>query len=211
MLQHLADVRCRPLRCPRLVRLERPEEPSQVARDISPLRAVACRTPLPYRETVTAKRSEPLELLLVCSSGGHLLQLFALREAWFERSRLWVTDDAVDTRSLLCGERAVFGDAPSSRSLVSLARNTARAWRLLSRHRPAAVLTTGAAIAVPFSWLGRLFGAEVIYIESVTRIESPSLALRLVRPAASRIYVQWPELLERVPRAKYAGTIFSIS
>jgi beta-1,4-N-acetylglucosaminyltransferase len=83
-----------------------------------------------------------------------------------------------------------------------------RACQLLARHRPAVVLTTGAAIAVPFVWLGRLFGTETIYVESVTRIESPSTTLRLVRPAASRVYVQWPELTERVRGARYEGTVF---
>jgi UDP-N-acetylglucosamine:LPS N-acetylglucosamine transferase len=158
---------------------------------------------------VISKRfAEPVELFLVCSAGGHLLQLLALRDAWADRSRIWITDDAADTLSLLENETAIFGDAPSSRSARSFLRNTVRAWRLLARHRPAAVVTTGAAIAVPFVWLGRLFGAEVIYIESVTRIESPSLTLRLVRPAASRIYVQWPELVAQVPRARFEGTVF---
>ena len=144
----------------------------------------------------------------MCSAGGHLLQLTALREAWHDRTRLWITDDATDTRSLLQGEPAIFGDAPSSRSTVSLIRNTTRAWRLLRRHRPAAILTTGAAIAVPYVWLGRLFGAHVIYVESVTRVDSTSLTLRLVRPAATRVYVQWPELATRVRGALFAGTVF---
>jgi UDP-N-acetylglucosamine:LPS N-acetylglucosamine transferase len=86
-------------------------------------------------------------------------------------------------------------------------RNTLRAWQLLRRHRPAVVLTTGAAIAFPFAWLGRLFGAHVIYVESVTRISTPSLTLRLVRKAADRIYVQWPDLLEQLPEARYDGTV----
>jgi len=153
--------------------------------------------------------AQRVELFLVCSAGGHLQQLVLLREAWRDRSRLWITDDALDTRSMLTGEAVAFGDPPSSRSFRSLVRNTFRAGRLLARHRPAIVLTTGAAIAFPYVWLGRLFGAEVIYVESVTRIDSPSTTLRLVRPAASRVYVQWPELAERVRGARYEGTVFA--
>lgn len=164
-----------------------------------------------YGDAVARVHQPHVELLLVSSAGGHLQQLLLLREAWGDRSRLWVTDDAADTRSLLRGEDAIFGDAPSSRSWRSLVTNTVRAGRLLYRHRPNVVLTTGAAIAVPFAWLGRLFGAEVIYVESVTRITSPSTTLRLVRPIASRIYVQWPELVEQVPRARYEGTVFATS
>lgn len=156
----------------------------------------------------TDARADRAELFLVCSSGGHLQQLLLLREAWPDRSHLWITDDAADTRSMLGDEPAVFGDAPSSRSVIGLLRNSLRAFRLLRRHRPAVVISTGAAIAVPYCWLGRLFGAEAIYIESVTRIDSASTTLQLVRPVASRIYVQWPELAERLPGALYEGTVF---
>lgn len=155
----------------------------------------------------TATETDRVELLLVCSAGGHLQQLLLLREAWQDRSRLWITDDAADTRSMLSTEPAVFGDAPSSRSVIGLLRNSLRAFRLLRRHRPAVVLSTGAAIAVPFFWLGRLFGAQAIYVESVTRIDSTSTTLRLVRPVASRVYVQWPELAEQLPGVRYEGTV----
>jgi len=164
-----------------------------------------------YGEAVPTKVGPEgrVELFLVASAGGHLQQLVLLREAWHDRSRLWVTDNAPDTRSMLRGEVAVFGDAPSSRSFRSLIRNTIRACRLLSRHHPAVVLTTGAAIAVPFAWFGRLWGAEIIYVESITRIDEPSTTLRLIRPAANRIYVQWPELAERVRGARYEGTVLA--
>ena len=77
------------------------------------------------------ERQPRVELFLVSSAGGHLQQLLLLRDAWGDRSRLWVTDDAADTRSLLRDEDAVFGDAPSSRSWRSLFTNSGRAGRLL--------------------------------------------------------------------------------
>jgi UDP-N-acetylglucosamine:LPS N-acetylglucosamine transferase len=147
------------------------------------------------------------ELLLVCSTGGHLLQLVALREAWDGFSRVWVTFDRGDSRSLLADEEVVLAHGPTNRNVPNLLRNLALAWRVVRRERPRVVLTTGAGVAVPFAWIGRLFGARVVYVESVTRIEGPSLSLRLIRPVASRLYVQWPELLEAVPRAKYAGSV----
>ena len=38
------------------------------------------------------------------------------------------------------------------------------------------VVTTGAAVAIPFAWVGKLVGARVVYIESLTRIEKPSVS-----------------------------------
>jgi len=148
------------------------------------------------------------DLLLVCSTGGHLQQLLALRDAWGGYSRVWVTFDKSDARSLLRDERVVFAHGPTNRSVKNLFRNLVVAWRTLRDVRPQVVLTTGAGVAVPFAWLGRLRGARLVYVESFTRIDEPSLTCRLVAPVADRIYAQWPELVRSVPKAHYAGTVF---
>ena len=54
---------------------------------------------------VTPTPSNRADLLLVCSTGGHLLQLVALRDSWQRFTRAWVTFDKSDARSLLA-ERA---------------------------------------------------------------------------------------------------------
>ena len=97
-----------------------------------------------------------------------------------------------DALSLLAGERVFYGYWPTTRHIPNLARNL----RLCVENRPwlkpRVIITTGAGVAVPFAWLGRLFGAKVVYIESLTRIAEPSLSCRLIGPVADRIYVQWP-------------------
>jgi len=147
-----------------------------------------------------------LRLLLVSSTGGHLLQLVALRDAFEGFERVWVTFDAGDSRALLAGEEVVHAYSPTNRNARNLLRNVGLAFRVVPRMRPAVVVTTGAGVAVPFAWVGRLFGARVVYVESLTRIERPSLTYRLIRPVVSRTYVQWPEL--RLPGALYRGTVF---
>jgi beta-1,4-N-acetylglucosaminyltransferase len=148
------------------------------------------------------------ELLLVCSTGGHLQQLLALRHAWEGLDRLWVTFDRTDSRSLLVGERVVAAWGPTNRSVPNLVRNLALAWRVVGVARPRALLTTGAGVAVPFAWIARLRGARVIYVESFTRTESPSLSLRLIAPVADGIYAQWPELARRQKKAVFLGNVF---
>jgi len=142
----------------------------------------------------------------VSSTGGHLLQLVALREAWAGLEHVWVTFDAADSRALLAGEQVVHAHSPTNRNVPNLLRNIGLALRVVPRVRPTVVLTTGAGVAVPFAWIGRLFGARVVYIESLTRIDRPSLTYRLIRPVVSRTYVQWPEL--RLRDALYRGTVF---
>ena len=159
-------------------------------------------------------RLEPVDVLLVCSTGGHLLQLLALREAYGDERRVWVTFDKSDARSLLRGEDVVYAFGPTNRSFgLTAARNTLRnialAWRVVGRTKPAVVLTTGAGVAVPFAWVARMRGARVVYVESFTRIEGPSLSCRLIRPVAARVYGQWPEFAQAVPRARYLGNVFT--
>jgi beta-1,4-N-acetylglucosaminyltransferase len=149
------------------------------------------------------------DLLLVCSTGGHLLQLVALREAWLPFSRTWVTFDKSDARSLLQDERVVFARGPTNRSIRNLLRNLTIAWRVVRETRPKVVLTTGAGVAVPFAWVARLRGASVVYVESLARIDGPSLSYRLIAPVAARRYVQWPELADTVRGARFAGNVFS--
>ena len=149
-----------------------------------------------------------MHVLLVCSTGGHLLQLSALRAAWDDLSRAWVTFDKADARSLLVSERVVYAYGPTNRSLKNFVRNGFLAWRVLRRMRPKVIVTTGAGVAVPFAWLGRLLGAKVAYIESLSRIDAPSLSCRMIAPVAHRIYAQWPDLAIGMPRARYVGSIF---
>jgi UDP-N-acetylglucosamine:LPS N-acetylglucosamine transferase len=148
-------------------------------------------------------------LLLVCSAGGHLLQLQALRAAWEPFRRVWVTFDKSDSRSLLKGERVVHAFGPTNRNIPNTLRNLRLAHHVIRNERPAAILTTGAGVAVPFAWVGRLYNVPTIYVESVTRIEELSLSARMIRPIADRTYVQWPELAG--PRLRFAGNLLSDS
>ena len=157
---------------------------------------------------MSRKDRQGVDLLLVCSSGGHLLQLCALREAWEGLDRAWVSFDKSDVRSLLRASASSTPTGPTNRNLGNLLRNGILAITLIRDMRPRAVLTTGAGVAVPFAWIARLYGARVIYVESMTRIEGPSLSMRLIAPVASRLYVQWPELAPRVRRARFAGRVF---
>lgn len=148
-------------------------------------------------------------MLLVCSSGGHLLQLHALRDAWSETSRAWVSFDKSDVRSLLAGEHVVFAFGPTNRHVGNLLRNVVLAIRVVTRLRPRVLVTTGAGVAVPFAWIAYLLGAKVVYVESLTRIDDVSLSCRLIRPVASRVYVQWPETTKVLRGSRFVGNVFS--
>jgi UDP-N-acetylglucosamine:LPS N-acetylglucosamine transferase len=151
--------------------------------------------------------SSRVRLALVGSSGGHLAQLVALRELWERYDRFWVTFPTEDAKSLLAGERVYWCHHPTNRNLPNLIRNTWFAIGLLRRERPTHILSTGAAVAVPFFYVGRLLRAMPIYIEVFDRIDSPTLTGRLVRPVAGTFFVQWPEQLRLYAGARLLGPL----
>jgi beta-1,4-N-acetylglucosaminyltransferase len=149
----------------------------------------------------------PKTAILVCSPGGHLQQMLSLEPAWGDCERTWVSLRAADSEQLLADENVVWASGPTNRSLTKLVRNAILAWRVLRTVRPDAVLSTGAALAVPFLLLGRLFGARVVYVESFTRTEGLSMAGKMVYPFVSAFFVQWPTTAPDRPKAQYVGSI----
>jgi hypothetical protein len=168
------------------------------------------RAPAALAETSSAGGSRA-DVILVCSAGGHLLQLWAMRSAWAELSRAWVVAsfEKSDVHSLLAGETVYFPHTPTARNVKNALRNALLAFRLIRSTRPKVIVSTGAAVAVPFAWVGRLLGVRIVWVESLARTTKPSLSCRLVAPVADRVYVQWPSLVSAVPKARFVGTVFT--
>jgi beta-1,4-N-acetylglucosaminyltransferase len=134
--------------------------------------------------------------------------MFCLREFWKDKERAWVSFPTSDAKHLLAQEAEVHWAAyPTVRNVPNLLRNLRLAWRLLRDRRPDLVLTTGSGVAVPFFWIARMRGIPAVFVESITRINELSLTARLARPFATRMLVQWPELVEKYPGVEHHGRI----
>jgi UDP-N-acetylglucosamine:LPS N-acetylglucosamine transferase len=145
--------------------------------------------------------------MLVCSSGGHLLQLHRLKPWWEKLERVWVTFDKPDSRSLLLGEEVAWAYHPTTRNAANLVRNLGLAWRLLRRHRPDVVVSTGAAVAFPFFVVARLLRIKTVYVEVYDRIDVPTLTGRLCYPLASRFLLQWEAQKRFYSRGEVIGRL----
>ena len=55
--------------------------------------------------TMTAPQTDRAEVLLVCTAGGHLLQLWSLREAWQDRTHAWVVGEPRGQRRAVAAPR----------------------------------------------------------------------------------------------------------
>ena len=97
---------------------------------------------------------------------------------------------------------------PTNRSLKALLINTWIAWRTLRKERPDLIISSGAAVAVPFFYLGKLLGAKLIYIEVFDRIDKPTMSGKMVYPIVDKFIVQWEEMKNVYPKALNLGSIF---
>jgi UDP-N-acetylglucosamine:LPS N-acetylglucosamine transferase len=149
-----------------------------------------------------------VRILFACSSGGHLAQLTALESWWRENDRHWVTFDTADARAALEGESITWGYHPTTRNIPNLLRNTRLAWTTLRRERPDVVMSTGAAIAVPFFLLARTVGARTVYLEVYDRIDNATLTGRICTRLSDLFLVQWDEQRELYPDAVVVGPVW---
>ncbi len=149
-----------------------------------------------------------VKICFVCSSGGHLAHLYMLKPFWKDKERFWVTFDKEDAKSMLVGERFYPAYYPSNRSIKALIINTIRAIRILWKEHPNLIISSGAAPAIPFFWIGKLMGVKTIYIEVIDRIDKPTLSGRICYPVSDRFIVQWEEMKKVYKKAIYLGSIF---
>lgn len=149
-----------------------------------------------------------MKICCVGSSGGHLTHLYMLKPFWKDKERFWVTFDKEDARSLLEDEKMYPCYYPTNRSLKALLINAKLAWKVLRKEKPDLIISSGAAVAVPFFYLGKLFGAKTIYVEVFDRIDKPTVTGKLVYPVADKFVVEWEEMKKVYPKAVNLGSIF---
>lgn len=149
-----------------------------------------------------------MKVCMVGSSGGHLTHLYMLKPFWEDKERFWVTFDKEDARSILEGERLIPCYYPTNRSLKALIKNTKLAWKVLRKEKPDLIISSGAAVAVPFFWLGKMMGCKTIYIEVFDRIDKPTVTGKLVYPVTDRFIVEWEEMKKVYKKAINLGSIF---
>jgi beta-1,4-N-acetylglucosaminyltransferase len=142
---------------------------------------------------------------VVSSCGGHLTEVRALLSAYEEYTHIYVLND----KALLPNDMQdkTFYISHSERDLRFFL-NLWEAFRLLLSERPDVLLSTGAGPIVPFALVGRfIFGCRVIFVETITRIEEPSMTGKIMYKIAHEFYFQWKSLRKFFPNGIYGGPL----
>lgn len=95
---------------------------------------------------------------------------------------------------------------PTNRSIKNLLKNTVLAFRVIGKERPHLIVSTGAAAAVPFFFVGKFLGRSTnVFIECIDRISMPTLTAKLVRPVTDLYICQWETQLSDYKKRLHIG------
>ena len=152
-------------------------------------------------------RNEKLRICIVGSAGGHLNQLLKLIDSWQGRDAFYVTTTAVVREKLSkLGRVYVVGECNREHP-IQVVKVLLCCISIVFKERPNVMISTGAAAGCMLSLLGKILGAKVIWIDSITNVERISLSGRIVRYTADLFLVQWPELAGRYKKVEFVGSI----
>ncbi len=119
--------------------------------------------------------------LMVASTGGHLAQLHRMAGSMgLSDDSLWVTFDTPQSRALLEGRRVLTVPYVSPRDWRGVLRATRMILRSTRGETFDATVSTGAALAVSGFLAATLKRVPRLYIESISRVQGPSMTGRIV-------------------------------
>jgi UDP-N-acetylglucosamine:LPS N-acetylglucosamine transferase len=153
-----------------------------------------------------------LKLIAGASAGGHANELELLLKAagnsWPVQPHSYVTTLQITADGLARYGRPVhiIGEA-DRRKPFDAVLVIGRAFRLALRERPDVVVTTGSMPLAVFCLWAKLFGARIVWIDSVAQIGRMSVSGRVMRHVADLCLVQWPDLVSKYPGVEYSGEL----
>lgn len=162
-------------------------------------------------EEATRRAPRKLRICLAASGGGHLHEMFDLREFWEDHDHYFVTEPTPIAKSLAASERVhivpaiAFGHfrAKPLLSVIGASfENIRTAWRIARTERPDLVLSTGAGSVFFVVLIAKLSGAKYIHLEPFCRFETPSIFGRLAHRFADAVFVQAEPLAKLWPHAE---------
>ncbi len=147
-----------------------------------------------------------LTIALACSPGGHLTQMLRLKNLYSAYGHFFYTFRREFSEELEREEDVVYV-VDSKRNPLLMLVNFFQALFISLRRHPEIVIANGGGFVVPFCWWAKIFGAKIIFMESMSRVDSPSISGKLVHPIADLFIVQWESLMKFYPKAVYGGHI----
>jgi UDP-N-acetylglucosamine:LPS N-acetylglucosamine transferase len=150
-----------------------------------------------------------MKIALTCSYGGHMTEMLRLLDAFeghdvffiiYESSR----NKELPYRKYLLKDMTMKYIGVNPFKLIS---NSLKIRKIIIKEKPDLLVSTGAEIAIPTIFLGKLLGCHTIFVESICRVKSISPTGRLISRFTDIFLVQWEELSKKHDMVKYWGSV----
>jgi beta-1,4-N-acetylglucosaminyltransferase len=152
-----------------------------------------------------------IKICFAASTGGHYEQLLLLKPLIDKYNSFLITEK---TEYKTCGieNRKIYYLKQVNRKEGSfpiyILINIFKSLRIFIKEKPDVIITTGVLSVIPISIIAKIFRKKLIYIESFSKITSPTLTGKFLYKFADQFYVQWRELLKFYPKAIYKGGLY---
>jgi UDP-N-acetylglucosamine:LPS N-acetylglucosamine transferase len=161
-------------------------------------------------EPKQVKKQKTLRICVGASAGGHMNQLLKLLEAsenWPQSPSFYVTTlEALAEKLAQKGPVYVIGECNRLHPLKAL-QVFIRSLKIVMKERPDVVITTGSLPLAIVCLSAKLFGAKIVWIDSIANVERLSMSGQFTRHFADLLLTQWPELAGKYKNIEYAGAI----
>lgn len=151
------------------------------------------------------------KVIFVSSSGGHLAELMCLEKLFNEYEYLIVTEETKSTKNLKQKYNVEFLKYGSKyyffKYIFVVIINVIRCLKIIKKFKPDTVISTGAHTGGIMCYIAKMFGARIIYIESLAKSKALSVTGKNMYKIADLFYVQWEELQKKYPKSKYLGRL----
>ncbi len=152
-------------------------------------------------------------VMFVSSTGGHLNELLQLKDLFKNYDYSLVTEKTKNNIDLNKKYRHVHYLIYGTKDHIltypfKLLINALICIYIYLRERPEVVVSTGAHVGGLMLLIAKLFGSNVIYIETFANIHTKTITGKLVYHFADLFIVQWKDMLKLYPKAKFGGWIF---
>lgn len=161
-------------------------------------------------------KSKP-KLMIVLGSGGHTTQMLRLTEMLSDSYDFEYVVNDDDDKSIkkikfagdvhvMTRPRRIY-DKSIVRTIFLTAQSFLQAARVMRKSTAIGIVSAGPGLAVPLFIWASAFRKKRIFIESWARVTTKSTSGRICYYLSDLFFIQWPELIEKYPKAIYAGRL----
>ncbi len=144
------------------------------------------------KEKMTRKKNK---ILAIASEGGHWVQLMRLSPALQDGEVVYVTTNPGYEKQVNGSKFYHVVDA-NRWEKIKLIKMGIQVFHIINKERPSVIISTGAAPGLFAIFIGRVFSAKTLWLDSIANAERLSMSGRLARPFAHLLLTQWQHLAD---------------